>query len=327
MEKISIILSVYNTSDYLAQCIESVLAQTYTDWELLIGDDGSDDGSAAICDHYATLDSRITVIHKENTGKPDTCNQLINRSNGEWIAFLDSDDWMEPDLLKTLISAAQKCGADCASCGWLMEYRDASVPFSVSKDLEVKSRADAIILYYDRKLYSTFWAKLFKRQLLQEPIPQLVRYEDQAVLYMWLSHGNGIVLLPDCLYHYRQRGTSLMNSASGGYGLVPITIECYRFVEQNGLLSVEDNKRIAIKHLIREAKSMVRNGGKDNDSKMQEIVEFLSEIQPVTAEMLDTKTYRRMKMLLQSVKLFRIVQRIHSLFVVGHREGHHELFT
>ena len=88
---VSIIVSVYNTQAYLAACIDSVLAQTYPHWELLIMDDGSTDGSSAICDDYAHRDNRISVTHKPNTGKADSCNQAISLAKGEYITFLDSE--------------------------------------------------------------------------------------------------------------------------------------------------------------------------------------------------------------------------------------------
>ena len=98
--KISIIIPVYNVEDYLSMCIESVIAQTYKDWELILVDDGSPDNSGSICDEYASRDPRIRVIHKKNAGVSAARNTGIEAANGEWISFIDSDDWVDTDYLE-----------------------------------------------------------------------------------------------------------------------------------------------------------------------------------------------------------------------------------
>lgn len=110
---ISIIVPVYNTEKYLDQCIQSVLAQTYTNWELLLVDDGSTDSSGAICDKYAAQDSRIKVLHKENTGVSDSKNIALDMAKGEYIMFLDSDDyWYINDCIAQLYAKSQELGVD-----------------------------------------------------------------------------------------------------------------------------------------------------------------------------------------------------------------------
>ena len=96
MPKISVIVPVYNTEKYLHRCIDSVLAQTFTDWELLLIDDGSKDTSGSICDKYAAKDKRIRVFHKENGGVSSARNLGRDYAQGEWVTFVDSDDYIEP---------------------------------------------------------------------------------------------------------------------------------------------------------------------------------------------------------------------------------------
>lgn len=110
---ISIIIPVYNTEKYLDQCIQSVLAQTYTNWELLLIDDGSTDSSGVICDKYAAEDSRINVVHKPNTGVSDSKNMALDMVQGEYIMFLDSDDyWCSNDCIAQLYAKSQELGVD-----------------------------------------------------------------------------------------------------------------------------------------------------------------------------------------------------------------------
>ena len=111
--KISIIIPVYNVERYLQQCIDSILTQTFTDFELLLIDDGSTDGCSAICDEYAEKDDRIRVIHKPNSGISSTRNRGIDEACGEWLIFLDSDDaWANPNCLQKLYSYTKKLNLD-----------------------------------------------------------------------------------------------------------------------------------------------------------------------------------------------------------------------
>ena len=105
--KISVIVPVYNTEKYLDRCIQSILAQTYTDFELLLVDDGSTDSSGAICDKYAEQDSRVRVFHKENGGVSSARNQGLDNAKGEWITFVDSDDWVDREFFNILSKSSK----------------------------------------------------------------------------------------------------------------------------------------------------------------------------------------------------------------------------
>ena len=106
--KISAIMPVYNVEKFIGKCIESLQAQTLTEWELIAVDDGSPDNSGAICDAYALKDSRIKVIHKENGGAPSARNTAIPMARGEYLYFVDSDDWAEPTMFQDMYNMAKK---------------------------------------------------------------------------------------------------------------------------------------------------------------------------------------------------------------------------
>lgn len=326
--KISIILPVYNTVDYLAICIDSVIAQTFTDWELLLIDDGSTDGSDRVCDDYAARDSRIRLVHKSNSGKPDCLNMAIGMARGEYVSFVDSDDWLEPNMLEVLLAALESIGVDFASCGYLNEFVGQTVWAPVCRRKTTLTHSQTVRMIYDRKLYGYLHGRLYRRSLLVEPVPQLRRYEDYAVIYKWAFRGRGTVLCPECLYHYRQRRSSIMN-AEGDVRLLTAMIvsECYDFVKSHKVLREEDNKEIAARNFMRIAKTIARQmEGQQCYGMLRKIRQLVASIQPVSHDMVDCKTYRRMGQLKRSVTLFYYSQKFRNLLVLGHRERHYELF-
>ena len=116
--KISVIMPVYNVEKYLSRAIESILKQSFTDFEFLIVDDGSPDCCGRICDEYASRDTRIKVIHKENGGAPSARNVAMEQARGQYLYFLDSDDWAEPEMLGDLYALAEKTGSEMVVAGY-----------------------------------------------------------------------------------------------------------------------------------------------------------------------------------------------------------------
>lgn len=125
---ISIIIPVYNVAQYLRQCLDSVIEQTYRNIEIILVDDGSTDNSGSICDEYAQMDSRVIVIHKENQGLGKTRNAGILAARGDYIMFVDSDDWVDLDICAVLIKAMADSGTQAAMCSYVREYPDKSLP-------------------------------------------------------------------------------------------------------------------------------------------------------------------------------------------------------
>ena len=118
---VSIIVPVYNVGAYLRKCLDSILNQTYRELEILVIDDGSTDRSGKICDEYRK-DRRVRVFHTENRGLSCARNLGLDEAKGEWIGFVDADDWIEPDMYELLIGKAVETGADIVECGWFREY-------------------------------------------------------------------------------------------------------------------------------------------------------------------------------------------------------------
>lgn len=173
--KVSIIMPVYGVEDYVVKAIESILAQTYTNWEFFCVDDGSPDKSGEICDDYAKRDERIKVIHKENGGAPSARNAAIDKACGKYMYFMDSDDWTEPDMLADMVAAAEKNSAELVVAGYYIDtyYSDTEkfvqeqyVPSVTFKD-QSDFRKNAHLLF-DKNLLYTPWNKLYLSDYIKD---------------------------------------------------------------------------------------------------------------------------------------------------------------
>ena len=126
--RVSVIVAVYNVENYLKKCVDSLLAQTKEDLEIILVDDGSTDSSGQICDNYAREDERILVVHKENGGLTSAWKAGIDIATSEYVGFVDSDDWVDRDMYEKLCASAERCHSDIVICGLVYEYEDASRP-------------------------------------------------------------------------------------------------------------------------------------------------------------------------------------------------------
>lgn len=212
---ISVIIPVYNAAPWLGACIDSVLAQTYPDWELILVNDGSTDSGGSICDQYAHADPRIRVIHQENRGVSAARNQGIRAACGSYICFMDSDDWIEPSLFSDLVIAMTSSQADLVTCGFTYEFeapersraytvREELIPLPSGLNQSYPSLADARIL-------NSHCGKLFKKAIIdrhalwmEEGISTL---EDGIFVLRYLTHCGSLYCLPSAAYHYRQTVT------------------------------------------------------------------------------------------------------------------------
>ena len=130
MSLISVIVPIYNVEKYLDRCVDSIINQTYKNLEIILVDDGSPDNCLAICDSWAEKDRRIKVIHKENGGVSSARNSALDIASGDYIGFVDSDDWIEPDMYEILIKNAKKYDADISRCAGLLDYCDRSEEYN-----------------------------------------------------------------------------------------------------------------------------------------------------------------------------------------------------
>ena len=208
MPTISVIVPVYKVEGYLDRCVESILAQTFTDFELILVDDGSPDNCPAICDEWAKKDNRIKVIHKQNGGLSEARNVGFAASCGEWIAFIDSDDYVHPEMLQALYDAVQKFDVKVSVCGYKRTEGD---PLEETQDLTA-TLWGAEDLYMQRNVNATVaWGKLYHRSVvLPYPIGKL--HEDEFVTYRILFACERIAVLDAELYGYFCNTTGIIRS-------------------------------------------------------------------------------------------------------------------
>lgn len=214
MSTVSIIVPIYKVEDYIRECIDSILAQTYPDFELILVDDGSPDDCGRICDDYAKRDNRIKVVHKVNGGLTSARNAGLEVAKGEWIMHVDGDDWIEPDMIESLIQAAQVTGADLVF-GDFMKYGPGQGHYRFPDWVEEKHDSLCRFISYS---WTILCGSLIKRILYtdnQLKSPEGISYCEDFHLIVRLCHfANKVVNVHRPFYHYRYRPTSIMSNMS-----------------------------------------------------------------------------------------------------------------
>ena len=228
---ISVIVPVYKTEKYLRQCVDSIREQTYEDLEILLIDDGSPDRCGTICDEYGEKDTRIRVFHTENNGLSAARNLGIREARGEYITFVDSDDWLDPDMFERLLNKLEQTGADVAACGYWREWPAYSEQMYLTDTVyESEGALEALI---DGKITNHAWNKLFRRQLFDNiSFPEGRTYEDIAVMHKVMSHVQTAAAEAQPKYHYRKREDSIMknNTADNLASYARSCLERYRYI-------------------------------------------------------------------------------------------------
>ena len=205
---ISVIVPVYKVEQYIKNCIESVQSQTFINWELILVDDGSPDKSGVICDDYSKTDNRIRVIHKENGGQARARNYAIDVCRGEYITFLDSDDFLHPEYLSYMLGVSLKYGADIVQCGFI---RGNAVVFPKIEQNVTENSYDNHSVFLQGKANVIVCGKIYKRSIVEKyRIKEGKYYEDDFTTWKWYYHAEKIVVSSKILYYYTKNPTSTM---------------------------------------------------------------------------------------------------------------------
>lgn len=214
MPLISVVVPVYNVEKYLNRCVDSILNQTFTDFELILVDDGSPDNCGKICDEYKEKDSRIKVIHKKNGGRSDAKNSgielVLNESISEWIAFVDSDDWIHPRYFEFLLKAAIENNVSIVACEYAKAKEYTSFPI-----VEFHSNVCSMEKFWmSHNVVSVVpWGKLYKKKDftgIRYPIGKI--HEDVFTTHKILFKYNDIAFVNEELYYYFTNPEGIMNS-------------------------------------------------------------------------------------------------------------------
>ena len=166
-DTISVIIPVYNVAEYLPECLDSLLSQDHRNLEVILIDDGSKDNSGAICDAYGAADSRVKVIHQPNSGAAAAKNAGLRRATGEYLSFVDSDDYLEPDVYGYLVKRLQETGADAVHCNFREVYRNRREDSLVNKGTTLVSSREYLVRFTKDWSCPLLWNKLYKRSLFE----------------------------------------------------------------------------------------------------------------------------------------------------------------
>jgi len=225
MLKLSIIVTIYNGERYLNKCIDSILAQTYTDFELVLVDDGSRDGSLEICREYEKIDPRIVVLHKENEGLVAARKSGVSVAKGEYIGFVDCDDFIDTDMYSKLMEPAQEHESDIVVGGLVLDYSDHTVkkynaiPAGYYGESDMRSEIVSRMLTYSGFLefgiIPGVVVKVFKKEILEKAlskVPDNINIgEDVSITAHAFGAASSVSIIPSASYHYVQYEGSMIH--------------------------------------------------------------------------------------------------------------------
>ena len=224
MAEVSIIVPVYQVEKYIRQCVDSILAQTFTDFELILVDDGSKDQSGQICDEYARMDERVRVIHKDNGGAADTRNRGVDQAVGNYLMFVDSDDYIAPTMVECLYRNIVSQNADIAACNYLYLFdNDRKKDFVTNVKSEILSGTEVFYYRKNERNYG-FWTVVWNKLIKKETVGRVrfrsgKYYEDEFWANEIYQMDIKIVTISDCLYYYRQHENSTMRQIKNARSL------------------------------------------------------------------------------------------------------------
>lgn len=230
-ELISIIVPAFNIENYIERCIKSILDQTYTYLEVIVVDDGSVDNTAAIIDRIAEYDKRVKVIHKQNGGVSRARMDGIRKASGEWIGFVDGDDFIEPNMFERLVQNAITYHADISQCGYQMIFPDGHIDYYYNTNcVEKQDRTTALQeLLSGARIEPGLWNKLFHkklfRSLLQEDLLGNIEINEDLLMNYWLFKDADSIIYEDiCPYHYILRRGSAATSKKKNHITDPLLV-------------------------------------------------------------------------------------------------------
>lgn len=284
---ISVIVPVYNVEEYVGRCVDSILAQSYTNLEIILVDDGSTDRSGEICDRYAAMDARVKTVHKKNGGLSDARNAGMQCAEGAYYAFVDSDDYIAADYVAYLYDLISANRAQISICGYRKVYgNDGDADDGTGDPVELVRVYDSVEalfhLLYQRGMIASAWGRLFKAELFGKIcFPKGKLHEDVAVIYKLFDAADQIACGSEEKYYYFQRSDSIVNKSFNRKCMdyIDFTDECIRYMEENH----PDLRKAAVSRHFSACFDLLSRIGKDTNRNRAEYRRIVGEI----------KTYRR----------------------------------
>lgn len=244
--KVSVIIPIYQVERYLERCIKSVINQSYKNIEIILIDDGSTDRCPTICDEYAQEDSRIIVIHKQNGGLSSARNTGLSVCNGDYISFIDSDDYIDEHMIEVMVKKIEITNSDIVCCGFYFEtdngyFSKSSMPNLI---LDRSNAIDALIENTYLNHYS--WNKLYKKKVFKNVyFPEGKLFEDIRTTYKLFLNADKVCLIDEYLYHYQIRSNSIISSSKGDR--VFEIFNAYQILKHDLIKRYPDKKTLIIK--------------------------------------------------------------------------------
>lgn len=300
---ISVIVPVYNVRPYLKRCIDSIIAQTYSNLEILLVDDGSTDGSGELCDAYARQDARVQVIHKKNAGQAAARNDAIDIARGSYLGFVDSDDFIDCRMFEILYQDLTEHDAQISIVTFQEFTEEKEV--TVSRNLmSIECQAGEKILQkllLEEKIGDFSWNKLYRRELFKEiryPVGRMM--EDQGIMYKLVDQCTKVTYRPIRLYFYYQRPDSTLHRRTLKFYEDKWDMGCqrYRYIREKYPDMLENDA--AMMKIVEHCYPYLRK----DERRKAEMERFLQEFRTEAEGLLDSGFMRKYRLLKQSRGLY-----------------------
>lgn len=281
---ISIIIPVYKVEKYLEKCIQSVINQTYENLQIILVDDGSPDNCGKICDEYAKKDHRIEVIHKSNGGLSDARNKGLEIAKGEYIGFVDSDDYIEADIYEVLYNLLKQYNADVSICNFYTVSQGKIAIKNVDSGIKEYTRIEILKeILLDNDIQSYAWNKLYKRELFGEiKYPVGKKYEDIGTTFYLLEKCNKVVVTGKPEYYYINRQDSIVNNVTETTitDYIELIMQRYDYIEEN-IKELSSYNKDYLKRILKTAEQDIKSLKEVGDYTKKKYEELYNKVQKI----------------------------------------------
>lgn len=279
---ISIIIPVYKVEKYLEKCIQSVINQTYENLQIILVDDGSPDNCGKICDEYAKKDHRIEVIHKSNGGLSDARNKGLEIAKGEYIGFVDSDDYIEADMYEVLYNLLKQYNADVSICNFYTVSQGKIAIKNADNGINEYNRIEILKeILSDRNIQSYAWNKLYKKELFDEiKYPIGKKYEDIGTTFYLLEKCNKVVVTGKSEYYYINRQDSIVNNVTESTitDYIELIMQRYDYIEEN-IKELSSYNKDYLKRILKTAEKDIKSLNEVGDYTKKKYEELYNKVQ------------------------------------------------
>lgn len=279
---ISIIIPVYKVEKYLEKCIQSVINQTYENLQIILVDDGSPDNCGKICDEYAKKDHRIEVIHKSNGGLSDARNKGLEIAKGEYIGFVDSDDYIEADMYEVLYNLLEQYNADVSICNFYTVSQGKISIKNAYNGINEYNRIEILKeILLDKNIQSYAWNKLYKKELFDEiKYPIGKKYEDIGTTFYLLEKCNKVVVTGKSEYYYINRQDSIVNNVTESTitDYIELIMQRYDYIEEN-IKELSSYNKDYLKRILKTAEKDIKSLNEVGDYTKKKYEELYNKVQ------------------------------------------------